>query len=363
MESKYDRESELKAFDDSKTGVKGLVDAAVSKIPQIFIDKQHQLDEKSDSDHSKFSIPVIDLNDIDHDAGKRQEVIHKVQNACEKWGFFQVINHGIPARVLDEMLDGIRRFHEQDSEVKKKFYTRDETRKVMYNTNFDFYKAPSANWRDSLYCLMAPHPPHPDDLPAVCRNILMEYSDEMMKLGLTIFELTSEALGLKPCYLKDLGCAEGLYLIGHYYPPCPEPELTLGLSKHTDSAFLTVVLQDQLGGLQVLHEDYWVDVSPIPGALIVNLGDMFQLISNDKFKSVYHRVLAKNTGPRISVGCFYRTHMQEEGASRLYGPIKELLSEENPPIYRETSLREYVAFAYSKGIYGSTRTRLDHFKL
>lgn len=73
-----------------------------------------------------------------------------------------------------------------------------------------------------------------------------------------------------------MGCAEGLHVICHYYPACPEPELNLGLSKHADSAFLVVVLQDQMGGLQVLHENHWVDVNPVPGALIVNIGDMSQ---------------------------------------------------------------------------------------
>lgn len=105
---------------------------------------------------------------------------------------------------------------------------------------------------------------------------MVKYSNKAMQFGLTLLELLSEAVGLNPNHLKNMGCAEGLYFIGNYYPACPEPSLTLGVRKHTDLAFLSILLQDQLGGLQVLHEDEWVDVTPISGALVINLRDMSQ---------------------------------------------------------------------------------------
>ncbi|TMX04727.1 hypothetical protein EJD97_005139 [Solanum chilense] len=361
IQKSYDKMSELKAFDDTKAGVKGLVDARISMVPQIFILPPKNRPESSNTCETQFSFPVIDLEGINEDPIKHKEIVEKVRNASETWGFFQVVNHGIPKSVLEGMLQGTREFFEQDIEVKKQYYTRDMTKKVVHNSNFDLYSpsVPAANWRDSVLFSMAPNPPSPQEFPKPCREILMDYSNHVMKLGKSLFELLSEGLGLNPSHLNDIDCADGLRLLGHYYPACPQPELTMGTSQHSDNDFITVLLQDHIGGLQVLHQNQWVDVPPTPGALVVNIGDLLQLISNDNYLSVEHRVLSNKVGPRISVACFFSTDPLP--SSKLYGPIADLLSEDNPLKYHATTVKDYSDYFRQKGLDGTSV--LLHFKI
>ncbi|BAU02396.1 hypothetical protein LR48_Vigan10g084600 [Vigna angularis] len=342
----YDRTTEVKAFDDTKLGVKGLLDSGVTKIPRMFHHGQLDMHEISKED-SKLSVPIIDLQDIETNSSLRVEVVDKIRNACQKWGFFQVINHGVGVEVLNEMICGIRSFHEQDAELRKVFYSRDNNKKVRYFSNVNPYISKGANWRDTISFFLTPDPPNPEEIPIVCRDIVIEYSKKVRTLGGIIFELFSEALGLNPSYLKELESTDGQFLLCHYYPTCPEPELTLGTSKHTDGDFMTILLEDHMGGLQVLHENQWVDVHPMHGSLIVNVGDFLQLITNGMFVSVYHRVLARNTGPRISIASFF-INTSAHDTSKVVGPLKELLSEENPPIYRDTTVKEVMAHYFDE---------------
>ncbi|EOA16876.1 hypothetical protein CARUB_v10005101mg [Capsella rubella] len=360
----FDRASELKAFDETNTGVKGLVDSGISKIPRIFHHSSLNLANPKPlpSDLLLKTIPTIDIGGrIFETSMERKNAIERIKEAAGKWGFFQVINHGVSLDLLEKMKDGVREFHEQSPEVKKELYSRDITRqKFHYSSNFDLYTSPAANWRDTVTCFMAPDPPNPQDLPEMLRDVMIEYSKQVMSLGKFLFTLLSEALGLNPNHLNDMDCAKGLIMLGHYYPTCPEPDLTLGTSQHADTSFLTVLLQDQIGGLQVLQEGYWFDVPHVPGALIINIGDLLQLISNDNFVSSEHRVLANRASKaRISVACFFFTAMTPNPT--LYGPIREIVSEENPPKYRETTIKEYTAHFNAKGLDGTSA--LLHFKI
>lgn len=370
------RLKELKAFDDTKAGVKGLVDSGIVKVPQIFV----QPKAESDFITIEKNLPVLPVIDLDGLIGngsssssdsnsnnnsnlriRRAEIVEEVRVAAESWGFFQVLNHGIPEDVMNQMIEGVRKFHEQPKEVKMKIYSREKEKKVKFQSNFDLFKSKAANWRDTLVCVMGPNPPNPDEFPSIIKEEMLEYSKHMKKLGEIILELLSEALGLTPNYLRELDCGKGHSLICHYYPACPEPDRTLGHAKHRDPDFLTVLLQDQIGGLQVRHRNQWINVHPIKGALVINIGDLLQLISNDKFQSVEHRVLANHEGPRISVACLFATHFQE--TNRVYSPIQDLTSNRvrDLPLYKETSVKDYYEALYSIGLGGTSV--LDHFKI
>ncbi|KAH0686082.1 hypothetical protein KY284_016635 [Solanum tuberosum] len=351
IQNGYDKMSELKAFDDTKAGVKGLVDAGINRVPRIFILPPKY---RAETCETHISFPVIDLEGIDEDPIKYKEIVDKVQDASETWGFFQVVNHGIPTSTLDKTLQGTRQFFEQDIEFKKQYYTRNIGKKVIYTSNLDLYSpsVPAASWRDSILFFMAPNPPSPQEFPKACGEILMDYSKDVTKLGFSLLELLSEGLGLDRSYLKDYMDCCHLSCLCHYYPSCPQPELTMGISQHSDTEFITVFLQDDMGGLQVLHQNQWFDVPPIPGALVVNIGDFLQLMSNDKYTSVEHRAIANKDGSRMSVACFFGENPLQ--SSKLYEPITELLSEDNPPKYRATTVIDYKNYVLNKGLDGTS---------
>jgi len=346
--------SALRAFDDTKAGVKGLVDAGAISIPPIF---HHPPDAFIPSTlATDVAVPVVDLS------CERSDVVGAVKAAAETVGVFLLVNHGVPEAAMSGMLAAVRRFNEEPTEAKAPYYTRDAGRRVRYSCNADLFQTLVGKWRDTIYMDDADQLAAGEDeelLPPACRGVAPEYTGLMRRLGRALFELLSEALGLPRGYLEEeAGCMEALSVAGHYYPACPEPHLTMGTVRHSDPSFLTVLLQDGVGGLQVLVDDLengdksaaWVDVPAGPGAsLVVNVGDFLQLVSNDRFKSPVHRVVSKNMGPRVSVACFFRAN----GAT-VCAPA--VVDGSGPPRYRSIKAEEMLCVS-------KTQTRLNNLRL
>lgn len=118
------------------------------------------------------------------------------------------------------------------------------------------------------------------EIPEVCRKEVMEWDKEVVRVGEILLGLLSEGLGLDAGRLPEMGLSQGRVMVGHYYPFCPQPNLTVGLNSHADPGALTVLLQDHIGGLQVRTQQGWIHVKPLDGALVINIGDLLQVKYN-----------------------------------------------------------------------------------
>ncbi|VAI40794.1 unnamed protein product [Triticum turgidum subsp. durum] len=291
MASDHERLRALKAFDGTKAGVKGLVDAGVTTIPAIF---HHPPESLADAPHHhrghhQFAIPVIDLAGLGTPS-ERASVVGAMKAAAATVGFFQVTNHGVPESAMSKVLAAVRRFNEEPAEAKAPYYSRDPKRRARYQCNFDLFRSPAASWRDTLYMEMAPEPPPPEQIPPACRTIAPEYTRLVQRLGRILFGLLSEALGLSRSYLEEeAGCLEGL-----------------------------------------------------------NVGDYLQILSNDRFRSVEHRVVASSAGPRVSVACFFRA----DASTRVLAPIVAGGDGDGRARYRSTTVPEMLRHYGTKGLGG-----------
>lgn len=361
----FDRLAALKEFDESKAGVKGLVDSGITTLPPIF--HHHPPPSLLDScskpsvsiTTTDLSLPIIDLS------LPRPIAVERIRSAAKTVGFFQLINHSIPLDSISRTLSAIRSFNELPVAAKSPYYARDFSRGVSYFSNFDLFSSPAATWRDTIHFKWDTNlRPDPRCMPDICRDEILEFDEQMTEAAKSIMGMMLEGLGVEAEKLERKTFHEDRQMICHYYPWCPEPEKTVGTTAHKDPSVLTLLVQDGIGGLQVRWDGKdgksgWINVKPIEGALIVNVGDLLQIFSNNEYKSVEHRVIANSHDKaRVSIAVFFRPG--NKGETDLYGPLQELVSLEKPATYRNFTIPEYMGTYFRKGV---GINFVDNFKL
>ncbi|KAK1412614.1 hypothetical protein QVD17_34003 [Tagetes erecta] len=276
-------------------------------LPENYIFPVHQ---RPGSTHVPLckNIPIIDLSK------SQTQTVQQIGHACQEFGFFQVINHGVSEALIDDTMKVVQDFFNLPDDEKEKLFSIDPTNRrqfptkscKLFTSGSDYANEDVHYWRDNLR-----HPCHPLDewahswpeKPAEYRDIVGKYSLEVRALSLRLLELIREGLGLKPGYFGEELTRGQLMSINHY-PRCPDPTLTLGLRKHVDPNLITLLSQGSVYGLQVFKDGQWLGVEPMPHAFVVNIGFQLQIISNGKLKSAEHRAVTNSREDRTTIVSF-----------------------------------------------------------
>ena len=296
-------------------------------------------------------LPVIDVSTVvsDAEAPEAKEAVHAIAQACREWGFFQVINHGVSQSLIDAVWQKTRHFFDQPTPVKEAVMRTRENPWGYYNNEltknqrdkkevFDY----TTGGRDSIY---ASENRWPSADPRF-RLTMCTYRDAVTGLGLALLRGFCVGLDLPAEFMQaDFGDDHTGFVRLNYYPvhdPLADtsmvhlPVADLGVHHHTDAGALTILLQDEVGGLQVFKGGYWYNVEPLPGAFFVNTGDMMQVWSNDIYQAAVHRVLAMDHRDRFSIPFFFNPR----GDAKV-SPLPSVVSPEHPARYRIINWAEF----------------------
>lgn len=293
------------------------------------------------------AVPVVDLAAADPAPAQAAAVAR----AAEQWGAFLLTGHGVPADLLARVEDRIATMFALPADDKMRavrgpgdacgygsppissFFS-----KCMWSEGYTFSPA---SLRADLRKLW---PKAGDDYTSFC-DVMEEFHKHMRALADKLLELFLMALGLTDeqasAVEAERRIAETMTATMHlnWYPRCPDPRRALGLIAHTDSGFFTFVMQSLVPGLQLFRHapDRWVAVPAAPGAFVVNVGDLFHILTNGRFHSVYHRAVVNRDLDRISLGYFLGPPPHAKVA-----PLREAVPPGRAPAYRAVTWPEYM---------------------
>ncbi|KAI5076153.1 hypothetical protein GOP47_0008916 [Adiantum capillus-veneris] len=332
-------------------------------LPTAYIWPEHDRPSSTPDDiepSQATDIPVINMADDDH------TLKSGLANACEQWGVFYIMNHGVPLDLLESVrqkglelfslplntkMRALRKegsFEGFGKAMISKFFDR-----LMWSEGFTMMGHPTSSIADTTSKLSL-------GSENKFREVFEEYDRATQKVAARLMRAVLEGLGVEMEGFKERqydveGEAQSALQL-NYYAPCPQAHMTMGLPAHTDSTCLTLLHQGLVPGLEVLRPGRpWMLVPPLsPSALVVNVGDMLQVLSNGRYKSIMHRAIANKRRERLSIVSLCFPPMNATIA-----PAEEVLncSQDRQPLYKSFKWGEYM-HAKSKYFMGA----LDHFK-
>nr|TKW25254.1 hypothetical protein SEVIR_3G106100v2 [Setaria viridis] len=298
------------------------------------------------------AVPVVDLGgdpDVARAAAGR---------AAEEWGAFLLVGHGVAAGVAARVEEQVARLFALPAAEK----ARAGRRPGEFN---GYGRAPRLNFSNHMWSegytfpaaavraeFRRVWPDAGDDYLRFC-DVMEEHHAEMRALGVRLLDMLFGALGLTDAQIAagetEREIRETLTATTHLnmYPRCPQPERAIGMAVHTDSGFITIILQSPVPGLQLLRRqpDRWVTVPAPPGALVVVLGDLFQVLTNGRFRSALHRAVVNRERDRISVPYFLGPP-----ADMKVAPLAAAVPPGTKAAFRGVTWREYLEIREKQAI-------------
>ncbi|PHT90137.1 Thebaine 6-O-demethylase [Capsicum annuum] len=300
-------------------------------------------------------VPVIDMKELlEIGDGQDDAELERLHLACKEWGFFQVVNHGVSSSLIEKVKSEIKAFFDLPMEEKKKF-EQQEGDLEGYGQAFVVSEEQKLDWADMLYMITLPthlRKPHLfPNLPLSFRDVLEQYSAELNELAMKIMHKMAKALGMKAEDMNVLFEEDGTQMMRmNYYPPCPQPELVMGLSPHSDPVALTILLQvNEVEGLQIKNGGAWVPVSYLPDAFVVNVGDILEIVTNGIYKSIEHRAMVSKERERMSIATLLSPKLDGD-----LGPAPSLLTAQTPAQFRRIGVVDYFKGFFSRELVGKS---------
>lgn len=306
-----------------------------------------------------MQIPKIDISEIEEKEFSRT-LLQDFFSAYNKYGFGYIINHGIEKTLIEQLFQVSKQFHSQPlSEKMRVALDHNHRGYIAINTSTDVnskladVKKPNQSesfmmMREDKSELPDVYLSGPNQWPELenFKEVLEKYTFNMTKLGRNLMRLALLSSGVKDLSVMQSLDTPTIWLRLLHYPPISKnsPSDLYGSAPHTDFGCLTILAQDEIGGLQVqTGEGEWIDVPKLEGSFVVNVGDMLSRYTNGLLRSTPHRVINKSGKERFSCPFFFDPH-----TNAVVQPLKGTGKPKFSPINFGEFLREELEASYEK---------------